>query len=101
MDKDLWLTDEDIHAFDEPTSEELEIGKLKKKIIEIDDKLEIAEYALNEIEKIINKAIADNLHKTRTIKVVAMVKKYREELLILRSIEKELIDYKNRVGKNG
>lgn len=37
---DLYLTDKDIHALDEPTWEEREIERLKKKNKELEDKLE-------------------------------------------------------------
>lgn len=40
MNNDLYLTDEDIHALDEPTWEEQEIERLKKKIEELECKLE-------------------------------------------------------------
>lgn len=40
MNNDLYLTDEDIHALDEPTWEEQEIERLKKKIEELENKLE-------------------------------------------------------------
>ena len=37
---DLYLTDEDIHALDEPTWEEREISNLKKKLSHAEDKLD-------------------------------------------------------------
>lgn len=100
---DLFLSDEDILG-KEPSLEEQSLieenNKLKMKIINLNEKLEISQYALDQIEKIVSSAISDNIRKTRTIKIVALVKKHREELLILRQLEKELKDYKIRVDNN-
>ena len=94
------LTDEEIYGR-EPSLEEQtlidENNKLKMKLIDADDKLDNAEYTIDKINKIVTVAIADNIRKTRMVANVSLVKKYREELLILRELEKELNDYNNRM----
>lgn len=100
-DNKLWLTDEDIWG-KEPSLEEQSLidenNKLKKRIIDTDDNLENAEYTIKKIQEIIDKAIEDNIRKTNKTPSVPVVKSYRESLLVLRAIEKELKDYYSYKG---
>lgn len=103
MIDDLHLTDEDIWGKENTQYEdylEEEVKKLKLRIIKAEDNLEIAEYALEQIEDITKKAIGTNIHKTQLIQLPVLIKQYREELLTLRAIEKELKDYKDRIKEN-
>lgn len=89
---DLWLSDEEILG-KEPTWEEEENRKLKTKIFNQEQIIELQENTISYIKGIVDKYIALNIHKTRTIKIPAAVKRYREELNILRKIEKEINEY--------
>lgn len=99
---DLFLSDEDILG-KEPSLEEQSLmqenNKLKIKLINTEEDLEIAQYAINKINEIIEKAINVNISKTRRLANPAFIKMYREELLTLRAVEKELKDYNNRMVK--
>jgi len=96
------MSDEEIFG-KEPTLEEQglidENNKLKVKIVNLDEELEISQYALEKITTIVKGAIDINLRKTRRSYDPPTIKKYREELLTLRAIEKELTDYNNRLMK--
>ena len=77
-----------------------DIVNLKMQLIDINDKLEIAKYTIKEINKIISVAIKDNIRKTNKIENPQVIRAYREELLNLRTVEKELRDYEDRIGEN-
>lgn len=93
-----YLTDEDIHALDEPSEEEKEIVKLKQRLINDEELIEIQSYVLDNILTKVQTEIKTNIKKTRTVSFAPTVKAYREELLLLRELEKLLkvyTDYKN------
>lgn len=94
---DLWLSDEDINGKESLEEQALreENNKLKKRIINDEEKIEILEKILDKINGIVKAEIDINIRKTRTAKPVVLVKKYREELLILRELEKQLELYNN------
>lgn len=73
-----------------------ENNKLKLQIINLEDDLFLSNYALNRIEKLIKEAIIINIKKTQKIAVPKIVKIYREQLLVLREVEQELIDWHER-----
>ena len=77
-----------------------DIVNLKMQLIDINDELEIAKYTIKEINKIISVAIKDNIRKTNKIENPQVIRAYREELLNLRTVEKELRDYEDRIGEN-
>lgn len=99
---DLYLTDEEIYG-KEPTDTERSLmeenNKLKIKLINNDEELEISQYTINRMSDIIDKAINTNIRKTRMIANPSIIKIYREELLTLRALEKEIQDYNNRLVK--
>ncbi len=70
MNNDLYLTDEDIHALDEPTWKEREIEKLQKENQQMRWKLDDV------------KIVADKMHKqaTKALKeeIAPSIKKYLE-----------------------
>ena len=76
-----------------------DVVNLKMQLIDINDKLEIAKYTIKEINKIITIAIRDNIKKTNKVQTPQVIRAYREELLNLRAVEKELRDYEDRVGE--
>lgn len=90
-----YLTDEDIHAFDEPSDEEKEIAKLKIRIVKNEERIEIEEYVLDKIVPIVSAEIRRNLQQTRMTSTTAAIKAYREELLFLRELEKLIKVYTN------
>ena len=67
MNNDLYLTDEDIHALEEPTWEEQEIERLKKKIEELENKLEDKECCIEMAVDYINKHPVDACHNLLNI----------------------------------
>lgn len=97
MDRELWLTDEEIWG-KEPTETEKELSDLQKTLRNREEIIEQQENTIKSIKNIIDTQIKLNIHKTRTIKSPSVVKQYREQLLILREIEKELNEY-NEIRK--
>ena len=95
-----YLTDEDIHAFDEQSDEEKEIVKLKMRIVNNEERIEIEEYVLDHIVKLLDNEIKRNLTKTKMSSAVGTIKAYREELLFLRDIEKQMKIYTDYKEKN-
>lgn len=91
-----YLTDEDIHAFDEPSDEAKEIAKLKMRIIKNEEQIEIDEYLLDNIVKIVNNEIKRNITRTKMSSAVGTIKAYREELKVLRELEKLLEIYEEK-----
>ena len=94
---DLWLTDEDINGKESLEEYALreENNKLKKRIINDEEKIEVLETILDKINGIVKAEIDINIRKTRTEHTIILIKKYREELLILRELEKQLELYNN------
>lgn len=88
-----FLTDEDMHAFDEPSEEEKEINKLKKRIINDEEKIEIEETVLDNILIRVQTEIRANIKKTRMTSSAPLIKSYREQLLLLRYLESQLKIY--------
>lgn len=97
---DLFLTDEDIWG-KEPTDSERSLmdenNRLKMKLINSDDLLDNACYTIEQIKAIVKTAIETNIRKTNYEHSVPVIKSYREALLVLREIEKELDEYYDRV----
>ena len=97
---DLFLSDEEIWG-KEPSDVERSLmdenNKLKMKLINTDDLLDNACYTIEQIKSIVKTAIDVNLKKTNREHSVPVIKSYREALLVLREIEKELDDYYDRV----
>lgn len=77
-----------------------ENNKLKLDIVNLQDDLYISNYALDNIEKIIKAAITTNIKKTQKVITPAIVKIYREHLLVYRSIEQEIRDWHERTFIN-
>ena len=94
---DQWLTDEDINGKESLEEQALreENNKLKKRIVNDEEKIEVLETILDKINGIVKAQIDINIRKTRTEHTIALIKKYREELLILRELEKQLELYNN------
>ena len=98
---DLYLTDEDIWG-KEPSDVERSLmdenNKLKMKLINTDDLLENACYTIEQIKSIVKTAIEVNIKKTKYEHSIPVIKSYRESLLVLREVEKELEDYYERTS---
>lgn len=92
----LYLTDEDIYEKD-PSFEEQslleKVKKLEQELEKIEDKLDNAENIIEKISKILEKGIADNIGKTKRTATISLIKSYRESLMVLRDIEKEIDKY--------
>ena len=66
---------------------------LLSQIMTMKEKLFISNLALENIEKILLPAITINIKKTQRITSPSIVKSYRENLLVLRDIEREIRDW--------
>lgn len=95
-----YLTDEDIHALDESSEEEKEIIKLKQRLINDEELIEIQSYVLDKILIKLQTELKSNLKKTKQMFSAPTVKAYREELLFLRDIEKQMKIYTDYKEKN-
>ena len=68
---------------------------LLSQIMKMKEKIYISNLALENIERVLLPAITTNIKKTQRITSPSIVKAYRENLLVLRDIEREIMDWHN------
>jgi len=74
--------------------------KLNLEILQLQEELDLATRALSKIEQTLEPAITINIKKTQRTTAPSVIKAHRESLLVLREIQRELIDWHNKTFKN-
>lgn len=75
-----------------------ENARLKIRLIDQGDKLEIVEKCVKEIKDRINLNISHNISQTRMIKSAMLTKKCREELAMLRDLADIIKFYEDKIS---
>ena len=90
MDRDLFLTDEDING-KEPTWIETELVHEK-------EQMGFAKNLIEDIKDLVDTEIDNNIRKTKFIQAPSTVRLYREQLQFLRKMESRIKEYYKMKG---
>ena len=75
-----------------------ENARLKIRLIDTMDNFEILEKCVKEIKDTIDLCISHNISQTRVIKSPMLIKKYREELGMLRDLNERITFYTDKIN---